>query len=140
MNEEITPVKSGRIKPDERPLLLSLLCIFSWVLFGVLTLFFLAGIFQAGWIMKVTNQYLSSTVYTTSEIRIFMVSGLALHLIAVYGISQIWKLKKRGYFIFAGTCLIISLYQLFNPAYTVITVLIYILLTILFGLFIRKYH
>ncbi|HNW72501.1 MAG TPA: hypothetical protein PKN44_02635 [Bacteroidales bacterium] len=140
MEEGIKPVKSRELKRDERPLLLSLLCIFSWIFFGVLTLFFLAGIFEAGWIMKVTNQYLSATAFTTAEIRIFMVSGLALHLIAGFGITGIWRLKKSGYLILSVSCLIIVLYQLFNPAYTVITVLLYILLPILFGVFIRKYH
>lgn len=140
MSESSRPVKSTQVYSASRPVLLSVLCIFSWVFFGLLSIFFLAGTIKADWIARVTNQYLSSASYSAGEIRVLMVSGLVLHLIGIYGVAGIWNLKKSGYLVLSGSCLIISLYQLFNPSYTVITVLLYILLVIIFGLFIKRYH
>ena len=123
-----------------RPILLTVLCLFSFVYFGLLSLFFLAGLFNAGWITNVTNQYLTAGDYTKARTLFIFGAGFLLHCIAFTGILLIWKMLRRGFYFLGLSCLVIASYQLFNPVTEIASTAIYILLILLFGLFYRRMY
>ena len=132
-NKEVpAEVKRGR------PLLLGLLCISSFVLFGFISILFLLSVFYSGWIRDVINQYTTHEGYTKLQILFITMSGFILHGSAFAGVIQMWRLKRSGYYIFSIASLIISLYDLFQHTIPFSYTAIYIALVILFGIFYRK--
>jgi hypothetical protein len=132
--EPITEVKRVR------PFLLSLICIFSFVFFGMIGCLFLISVFYSGWITDVVNQYILSGIYSKTQILMITIGGLFLHAIAFAGVIQIWNLKKTGYFLFTISTLITAIYHLFNHTIPFSYTLLYIVLIILFGLFYGKFR
>ena len=123
-----------------RPLLLTVLCLFAFVLFGIITMLFLVSVFWSGRITEVINQYASGDKYSHSQLVLFTLAGFILHAISFTGIIMIWNLKKTGYYLFSLPVLLISVYQLFNNRIPISSLAIYIGLVVLFGLFFRKLH
>ena len=141
MNEEIRPIKiqeSGQVK--SRPVLLSVLCLFSFVFLGMLSIFFFTGMFFSGWITSVTNQYFPKEAIQQSHILIITGAGFLLHLLAIAGSIMIWNLKKTGFYMLGFSCIIITIYQTFRPQISLSTTALYIILILLFGLFFRRLH
>ncbi len=123
-----------------RPAFLSVICIFSFVYFLLLFLFFLTALFFSGWIAEVTLSYLSEEELTKSQVIVLLLSASLLHGTALVGTLLIWKLKRWGYYLLGIPCLIMASYQLFQPQIAITTTGIYIFLIVLFGLFFRKLH
>ena len=139
MNEEIKPVKIPNTGQEKfRPVLLSVLCFFSFVFFAVLSVLFFIGLFYSGWITSVSNQYIPHEAVSKSHIFIILLAGFLLHFMAFTGSVLIWNLHKTGYYILGFSCLIIAGYQTLQPQITVTTTAIYIVLLLLFGLFFRR--
>ena len=139
MNEEIKPVEAGIIpafKP--RPLLLTILCLASFAFFAILTLIFLAGLFNSGWIMRVTNLYLPAENYSRTQVILVFGSGFLLHALAFTGTLLIWNLRKAGYYFLAVSCLIIAAYQLLIPLTAITSTAIYVFWILVFGIFYNR--
>ena len=132
--EDLTEVKRTR------PLFLELLCIFSFVFFGMITLLFLFSVFYSGWIGDVVNQYTLQNSYSKTQILIITLGGFILHTTAFAGAILIWNLKKSGYYLFSISTLITAVYHLFHHNIPVSYTILYISLVILFGLFYRKFR
>jgi Kef-type K+ transport system membrane component KefB len=82
MNEEILPIHKKITGHEKtRPVLLSVLCIFSFIYFGFLTVVFLVGIFYSGTITEVIDQYAPEEIFTKTQIRMVFTGGFFLHLI-----------------------------------------------------------
>ena len=116
----------------KRPLLLSVLLLFSFVYFFVLFLLFVIGSFYSGWITDAIHDYISSHPYSRSQVMIIFIAGALLHATAFAGAIMIWNLRRKGYFILSVSCLIIAVYQLFQHDIGLTTTAIYILLVVLF--------
>jgi hypothetical protein len=123
-----------------RPLVLELLCIFSFIFFGMITILFLLSVFYSGWITDVVNQYTLQDRYPKTQILIITLGGFILHATAFAGAIQIWNLKRSGYYLFSISVLIIAVYHLFHHNIPVSYTSLYIALAILFGLFYRKFR
>ena len=139
MNEEISPVKvpqPGRM--ISRPVLLSLLCLFSFIFFGILSILFIVTVFFSGWITEVMNHYIPDITITKSRISLVLIAGALLHSAGFAGAVMIWKLKKKGYYLLGGSCLIVAASQTFLPQISAVTTAVYILLVLFFGLFFRR--
>ena len=135
-NQEITatvPVKQGN-----RPVLLTLFCLASFVFFGLLILIFLGVLIFGNYIIGLTNQYIPENMYTKSGFRLLFSTGLVLHMAAFTGVVMIWRLKKTGYYLVTASCLIISSYQLFQPQFSAIATFVYISILMAFGLFFKR--
>lgn len=141
MNEEIHPVKIKKSGPvNSRPVILTLICLFCYVFFSLLALFFLAGIIWTDWVITVTNQYAPSELFSATRIRFYFIAGFLLHLLALTGSILIWRLKKTGYFLLGLSCLAIASIQSLVPQITITTTAAYILLLVLLGIFYRRLH
>ena len=121
-----------------RPILLSIICIFSFVYFFLLSILFLTTLFFSGWIADVTLLYLPAEELTKIQVFLLLLTAAILHGTAFTGTLFIWRLKKLGYFLLGIPCLIMASYQLFQPQISVTYTGIYILLIIIFGLFFRR--
>ncbi|MEI7724900.1 MAG: hypothetical protein WCK09_07330 [Bacteroidota bacterium] len=141
MDEEIKTgeiIQTSAIK--SRPVILTMLCLFSFVYLFLLTALFLAGLFNAGWITKVTNQYLASADFTKAQTTLIFGAGFLLHGLAFTGVLFIWNLRKKGYYLFTVVCLMIALLQTLLPDISVTTTAVYIIMIIIYGIFFTRYH
>ncbi|HTX89003.1 MAG TPA: hypothetical protein VMC08_08445 [Bacteroidales bacterium] len=126
---------SGGIR---RPLGVTLLCLFSLVFFGLISLLFLFSVFYSGTITEVLNYYLTGTLVRESVVLVYTIGMFVLHSACFAGTLLMWKMKKRGFFLFAVSALLITLFQLFRSHVPVGTTAVYIALIIFFGVFYRK--
>lgn len=137
--EDIQPFnpEQQRIKMD-RPLLLSVFCLFSVIYFSLVALMFLAGTIYSRFISEVVNLYVPEGFHHPWMVRLFFVTGFFLHVLGIVGTLMIRKLRKKGYYLLTAVCITIAVIQLFLPEIKVTTTAIYILLILFFGLFYRR--
>lgn len=141
MNSEISHNSSAESGHEKsRPVLLSVLCFFSFVFFALLTILFFTGIFYSGWITSVTNHYLPNESLSNSQCLVIFITGFLLHLLGFIGSILIWNLHKLGYYFLGCSCLVIAAFMIFQPLITISTVTVYIVLLLLFGLFFKRLH
>lgn len=139
--DDKTPVAEPVLKKDsKRPFVLSILCMFSFVYFGIISLLFFLSLIYSGWITEVVNKYMEDKDYTTVQVVGIALAGFLLHGFSFAGCIRMWYMKRSGYLIFGISTLIIAVYQLFQDQIHVLETVIYIGLIILFGLFYRKLH
>ena len=139
MNEETSPVnvpQPGRVMP--RPVLLSVICLFSLVFFSILSLLFIAAVLYSGWITDVTNQYIPDMPHSKSRVSLILIAGAFLHLLGLTGTLLIWRMQKRGYYMLGLSCLVISAFQAFQAPVSISMTAVYISIILLFGLFFRR--
>lgn len=130
--------KTGR--QQTRPVFLTALCLFSFVYFGLFTALFLLGLFYSETITTVIAQYLPAEIHPSSGVRWIFAGGFLLHLLGFIGSVLVWKLRKSGYYLIAGACLAVAVFQTFRPDISVASTAVYITLLILFGVFFRRLH
>ena len=136
MDEDVNPHEDTNIaQVRKRPLLLTILCLASFVYLCLLSLLFLAGLYNAGWITRVMNQYFATAHYTNVQTLLFFGAGFSLHGLAITGVWLIWNLRKAGYYFLAFSCLILAFVQMLNWGATIVPTAVYISLILLFGLF-----
>ena len=139
MAEETKPGETGApAVVKTRPVVLSALCMFSFVYFGVLTLLFLSGLFKTTAITRIMDQYLSTGAHPMPPAAWIFSLGFALHGLALAGVIMIWNLRRTGYFMLGVSCIAVSALQLFNPMAAVSSTAIYIIFVLLFGLFYNR--
>ncbi|MCX6247772.1 MAG: hypothetical protein NTW10_08575 [Bacteroidetes bacterium] len=139
--EETKQSEPGNTKPVKpRPVLLTALCLFSFVYFGLLALLFLPGIFYSGAITGVIDKYLPTGLYSNTEIRMVFAAGFLLHALGLAGSIVMWNLRKTGYYLLAGACIIVASMQTFRPDISVTSTAVYIIFILLFGVFFKRLH
>lgn len=137
-NKPDEPVKTTEART--RPFVLTLLCLFSFIYFGIFLLLFLAGLVKARSITRIMDQYLSTELPALPPAAWIFGVGFTLHALAFAGVILVWKLRKTGYYFLGLACLIIAALQLINPMAAVASTAIYIVFLLLFGLFFRRLH
>ena len=136
--ENDNTTKTGQVKP--RPVFLSVLCLFSFIYFALLSVLFFTCLFYSGTITRVRNLYVPDDVYTGARLLILFCAGFLLHGLAFAGSVFIWYSRKVGYFVLAPSCLIIATWQLFQPQISIGTTGVNIVLIVLFGFFFKRMH
>ncbi len=152
-NETVNPEKIRRHKSSDydvtymrrkhkqpRPVLLSVLCVFSFVFYGLISLIFLFALFYSGWISEVRNKYLIEGTESKDIILLITAFGFVLHLISLIGSIIIWYRRKSGYLMLSISTLIMVLFQLLSDRISILTTAVYIILIILFGIYYRRFH
>jgi hypothetical protein len=124
----------------KRHFLLTICCLFSSVFFGFVSILFLLAVFYSGWIAEVVNKYTPENNESPGKLTAFIIAGFLLHAACFTGIIMMWMMKRKGYFVFALSALVITAYQLFQTKISFTTTAIYILLVLLFGLFYKKFR
>lgn len=137
-SHDVTHIRRKLKQP--RPVLLSVLCIFSFVFYGLISLIFLFALFYSGWIAEVRNKYLPDGTESKDIILLITASGFLLHLISLIGCIKMWYSRKSGYLMLSISTLIIALFQLFSDRISILTTAVYITLIVLFGIYYRRFH
>jgi len=134
--DEIQEVKSA----IRRPFFLSILCVAIFSYSTLFFLFFLTGILFNGWITSVLNDFLTEGAVQQSSILILSIVGIFLYSMSFLGAILIWKLQRKGFYIFLfSSFLTICLPYLFHFGNVISTVtLLTLILLILF--YFRKLH
>ena len=139
MQEKIEPVRIPEPKESaSRPVLLSVLCLFSWVYFALIAIIFLLATFNSVSITRVLNTYIPQQVTSQTQVLLLFLTGFFMNVIGLVGGILVWNLRRVGYYILALDCLALAAYQLLLPHAAISTTAVYVLLVFLFGAFFRK--
>ena len=115
----------------QRPFFLSILCVAIFSYSTLFILLFLTGILYNKWITKVLNDFLTVGEVHPNSILILSIVGIILYSLSFLGAFFIWKLKRKGfYFYLISSLLIISLPYLFHFG-NVISTIVLLLLVVL---------
>jgi hypothetical protein len=123
-----------------RPVFLSVISIFAFVFYGVISLLFLFALFSSGWISEVRNKYLPDGTESRQTIILITAAGFLLHLTSLIGSINIWYRRKFGYLMLSISTLVIALFQLFSQRISIFTTAVYICFIVLFGIYYRRFH
>ena len=122
----------------QRPFFLSILCVAIFSYSTLFILLFLTGILYNNWITKVLNDFLTVGEVQPISILLLSIVGIILYSLSFLGAFFIWKLKRKGfYFYLISSLLIISLPYLFHFG-NVISTIVLLLLVILILAHFRK--
>ncbi len=121
-----------------RPLMLTVISLFSFVYFGVLSLLLILSVFYSGWITRLVNAYNPQAPRSGFLISLLFVFLFLLHAACFAGTVLIFRLKKVGYYIYGTAALVLSIYQLFQPRVPVYSTAIPVILLVSFGIFFKR--
>lgn len=124
----------------KRPVLLTALCLFSFVFFGMIALLLVISLFYAGFFRSLLNTYLAGATLTTSGVFLIIASLFIVYACAFTGTLLMWRLRRKGFYIFTGAVVVLGVFQLFSNDFSFLSASILIILLLLFGLFFRKLH
>ena len=109
----------------QRPFFLSILCVAIFSYSTLFILLFLTGILYNKWITKVLNDFLTVGEVHPNSILILSIVGIILYSLSFLGAFFIWKLKRKGfYFYLISSLLIISLPYLFHFGNVISTIIL----------------
>ena len=141
MNEEVS--LTGTTEPGARrtrPVILTVVCLVAFTGSGLLSVLFLAGFLNAGWIAAVSSRYMAESDFTKTQVLALFGAGFILHGMIVAGNYLIWRLRKTGYYLAGLSCLAIAVYQLMNPSASLVPAGVYFAATLLYALFFYFLH
>jgi hypothetical protein len=129
-----------RKNKQPRPVFLSVISIFAFVFYGVISLLFLFALFSSGWISEVRNKYLPDGTESKQMIILITAAGFLLHLTSLIGSINIWYRRKFGYLMLSISTLVIALFQLFSERISIFTTAVYLCFIVLFGIYYKRFH
>ena len=122
----------------KRPFLMTVLCLFSFVFFGLISVLFLIALLYSGSITDMVLRYAPVNSPARITVHFYILGGFLLHALSLAGTILIWKMRRLGYLLFGISSLIISAYQLFATQISPLTTAFYIGLILAFGFFLKK--
>jgi len=137
---EANPAKPGNPAEEKarRPFLLTVICLFAFVFFGLITVLFLFSLFFTSSITDMVYRYAPENSTSGMKVLGYTLGGFLLHAVSFSGIIFIWRLRRLGYKLFGISALIIASYQLFLSQISPFTTSFYIVFILAFGLFYKK--
>jgi hypothetical protein len=102
---------SSQPTENNRPFLLSILCIAIFVYAGFLAFLFLLSVIFNGWITATLIDFFPEKTFSGRFILLISLIGLILNTVSVIGVYYLWKLRKAGFFLY----LISNLIFIFLP-------------------------
>ena len=134
MSEEIT---NATVEPGKRPGLLTVLCILTFIGSGLATLFFLLATVGMGALLSSVP---GMDALAGGGTAMFAVSTV-LAAASLFGAIQMWKLKKMGFFIYAGANVVALVLPLaFGGAFSTMGAIFTILFIVLYYLNVKHMH
>ena len=137
MNEHVKP---ATLQPAERkrPFLLTALCIFSFIFFGLISLLLLASLLFSGSFRELINTYVTGDPVSFGILFSLLLAMFLLTAAAFAGTFLMWRMNRKGYYLFGIPVLAICCFQLVQKEVPVFTTWILVLFLLLFGLFYKK--
>jgi hypothetical protein len=134
---QVAEVKEEIVRPV-RPFLLTMLCLFAMVFYGLMTVIFTFALFWSGMITDMVLKHAPENEVSGSSVFLYIISGFVLHASSLTGIILIWKMRRLGYLLLGISTLIIAGYHLLSSQVSPVTTAFYIGFILLFGLFLKK--
>jgi hypothetical protein len=138
MEEINTTPGNTREEVSKRPFLLTVLCLFSFVFFGLISVFFLFALLYLGSITDLVLRYAPENSTSRITVLFYILGGFLLHGLSLAGNILIWKMRRLGYILFGISSLIIAGYQLLATQISPLTTAFYVGLILAFGFFLKK--
>ncbi len=132
--ENEQPESPENRKLASRSFLHSLITFIGIVFLSVLTLFYLAGVLGIKWLTQVSEQYKAYSASQDEPYGMAMILAFSLHLAGLAGMIVIRFNRKAGFFIVAGSFLIMIALILSGILIMIISPVYYLILIILAGL------
>ncbi len=133
-----TTPENTRKEVSKRPFLLTVLCLFSFVFFGLISACFLFALLYSGSITDMVLRYAPENPPSRITVLFYIFGGFLLHGLSLAGNILIWKMRRLGYILFGISSLIIVSYQLFATQISPLTTAFYVGLILAFGFFLKK--
>lgn len=138
MEEINTTTGNTREEISKRPFLLTVLCLFSFVFFGLISVFFLFALLYSGSITNIVLRYAPENSPSRITVLFYILGGFLLHGLSLAGNILIWKMRRLGYILFGISSLTIAGYQLLATQISPLTTAFYVGLILAFGFFLKK--
>lgn len=123
-----------------RPLLVSIACIFSFVYFGFLLLTFIVSLFFPGFVLQVIQQYYPDSDISGGIIYLSTILGILLFGTAFYGVLNIWFLRKRGFFLYLSSKITIIALLAITGYFNYINAIITLFILLIYWSYYKKYR
>ncbi|MCD4665329.1 MAG: hypothetical protein K8R68_08655 [Bacteroidales bacterium] len=123
----------------QRPVFLSILCIIVFVYSGFFILLFISGVIFNNRIVETSNEFIPVIIVEKNRILLLLISGIVLYIFSFLGASYIWKLNRKGFFIYLVSTILIIIGSWFIGLKDILSTIILFLLILLFGLYYRKF-
>lgn len=106
----------------------------------MIALLLVISLFYAGSFRSLLNTYLAGATLNTSGVFLIIASLFIVYACAFAGILLMWRLRRKGFYLFVGAVLILGVFQLFSNDFSFLSTTILIILLLFFSLFFRKLH
>ncbi len=137
--EEINTTTGNTLEDaPKRPFLLTVLCLFSFVFFGLISVLFFAALLYTGSITDMVLRYAPENSPARITVLSYILGGFLLHGLSLAGNILIWRMRRLGYILFGISSLMIAAYQLFATQISPLTTAFYVGLILAFGFFLKK--
>ncbi len=127
-----------------RPVFLTVLCILSFIFAGLAVLGYIFVITAMGAITAGASALEgmaadsgATMTYTGPSVALtwaYLIVGFVTVLASLYGVIQMWKLKKIGFFIYVGASVVSMIMGIVYSGFGVVGVIFPILFIVLYGL------
>jgi hypothetical protein len=138
MEEIRTTPGNTQEKTAKRSFLLTVLCLFSFVFFGLITVLFLFALLYSGSITDMVLRYAPENSPSRVTVLFYILGGFLLHGLSLAGIIMIWRMRRLGYILFGASAMMIAAYQLYATQISPLTTAFYIALIFSFGFYLKK--
>jgi len=138
MEEINTTTGNTREEVAKRPFMLTVLCLFSFVFFGLISVLFLVALLYTGSITDMVLRYAPENSPARITVLFYILGGFLLHGLSLTGNILMWKMSRLGYILFGISSLIIAGYQLLATQISPLTTAFYVGLILAFGFFLKK--
>jgi hypothetical protein len=140
MMKKTTLPGAGESPARKRPFFLTALCLASFIFFGLISLLLLVSLLYSGSFRNLINTYVTGAPVSFVGVFFVLLLMCLLTAAAFTGTLLMWRLKRKGFFIFGIPVLAIASYQLVRNEVPVLSTAILIFFLVSFGIFYKYYR
>ncbi|MCF8344058.1 MAG: hypothetical protein K9G67_00610 [Bacteroidales bacterium] len=121
-----------------RPFPLMVLCMISFVYNGLIAISFLTALFFPSFIEKILSSYFPEISLTKPGTIAILVAGFLLFALTFFGVLQMFRLKRYGFYIFLIFKSILIILLFMSHYYNLINIGISLLIILLYWLYLPR--
>lgn len=121
-----------------RPFFLSILCIAIFIYAGFLAFLFLLAIIFNQWVTNTMVDFFPEKILTNAHVIIISILGFVLNCVSVIGALYLWKLRKKGFYLYLISNLVFILFPFLIGYGNLYSAVILVLIILLIALFLKK--
>lgn len=112
MEQTTTTTTTTNAAPAQRPTMLTVLCILSFIFGGIAIIMLVIALLGMGAVSAGASMLENAggtTTYTgpsTSLTWAYLIVGFLTAIVSLYGVIKMWKLEKMGFFLYTGATVV----------------------------------